>query len=44
MEKERDAVREAVLTQGFNAELGSFTQTFGGSDLNATALRLFRFV
>ncbi len=38
--KERDAVREAVLTQGFNAELGSFTQTFGGHDLDATALMI----
>ncbi|WP_420593938.1 glycoside hydrolase family 15 protein [Deinococcus sp.] len=37
-ERERDAVRQAVLTHGFNTALGSFTQTFGGAALDATSL------
>ncbi|AWN22769.1 glycoside hydrolase family 15 protein [Deinococcus irradiatisoli] len=35
---ERDKIREALLTQGFNKDLNSFTQTFGGHTLDATSL------
>ena len=38
--KERDAVREAILDKGFDPDLGSFTQTFGGNDLDATSLMI----
>lgn len=33
-------IRDAVLTQGWNEALGSFTQSFGASNLDATALLL----
>jgi GH15 family glucan-1,4-alpha-glucosidase len=38
--RERDAVRDAILKKGFNSELNSFTQTFGGTALDATALMI----
>ena len=37
-ERARDAVREAILTQGWNEEVGSFTQSFGSEDLDASVL------
>jgi GH15 family glucan-1,4-alpha-glucosidase len=37
---ERDAIRQAVLEQGYNREVGAFTQVLGGRDLDATALLL----
>jgi GH15 family glucan-1,4-alpha-glucosidase len=36
----REAVREAVLSKGFNARRGTFVQAFGSSDLDAAVLRL----
>ncbi len=36
----RSQIRQAILTRGYHEKLGSFTQTFGGSDLDATALTL----
>lgn len=38
--RERGAVRDAILDKGFNPELNSFTQTFGGTALDATALMI----
>ncbi|GAA4007911.1 glycoside hydrolase family 15 protein [Deinococcus rubellus] len=38
--KERDAVREMILDRGFNPDLNSFTQTFGGTTLDATSLMI----
>jgi GH15 family glucan-1,4-alpha-glucosidase len=35
---EAEAVREALLSQGWNDELGAFTQTLGGDQLDAAAL------
>jgi GH15 family glucan-1,4-alpha-glucosidase len=42
----RDAVREAVLTDGYDAERGTFLQAFGEPDLDAAVLRLpsYRFI
>jgi GH15 family glucan-1,4-alpha-glucosidase len=42
----RDAVREAVLSDGFDAERGTFVQAFGAKDLDAAVLRLpsYRFI
>lgn len=37
---ERDAIREAILTDGWNAEIGAFTQAFGETTLDASALAL----
>ena len=34
----RDAIKTAVLERGFDEELNSFTQSFGGTELDATAL------
>lgn len=34
----RDDIRTAILTQGWNADIGAFTQVFGGSDLDASTL------
>ncbi len=36
--KERDAIREMILTDGYNKEVGAFTQTIGGKALDASAL------
>jgi GH15 family glucan-1,4-alpha-glucosidase len=33
-----DEIHEAVCEHGFNAEIGSFTQSFGGRDLDASLL------
>ena len=35
----RDAVREAVLSDGFDAKRGTFVQAFGVKDLDAAVLR-----
>jgi GH15 family glucan-1,4-alpha-glucosidase len=37
---ECDAIREAVLDEGFDEDLGSFTQTFEGETVDAAALRI----
>jgi GH15 family glucan-1,4-alpha-glucosidase len=36
----RDEIREAILDQGFNADAGAFTQSFGSTALDASALML----
>jgi GH15 family glucan-1,4-alpha-glucosidase len=36
----RDAVRDAVLREGFDRELGSFTQSFGSRELDASLLMI----
>ena len=36
----RDEIRNAILTQGYNAEVGAFTQAFGESALDASALAI----
>ena len=38
--KERDAIRESVLGEGFNAEIGAFVQSYGSRMLDASVLRL----
>ncbi|MCY0904119.1 glycoside hydrolase family 15 protein [Arthrobacter sp. H14-L1] len=37
-EQLRDQLREEILTHGFNAELNSFTQTYGGRQTDASLL------
>ncbi|HUP46653.1 MAG TPA: glycoside hydrolase family 15 protein [Thermoanaerobaculia bacterium] len=37
-EKERHAVREAILTDGWRDRAGAFTQSFGSEDLDASSL------
>ena len=37
-EKEEEALRESILTKGFNKELNSFVQSFGSKTLDATNL------
>jgi GH15 family glucan-1,4-alpha-glucosidase len=37
---ERDAAAAEILSAGFNAELGSYTRTYGSSDLDAAVLIL----
>ena len=39
-EKARDELRAEILAQGFNAELNSFTQTYGGTEVDASLLVL----
>ena len=34
----REQIRTAILTDGWNAEIGAFAQTLGGSDLDASSL------
>jgi GH15 family glucan-1,4-alpha-glucosidase len=41
-ESARDAIRQAILTEGFNADVGAFTQAFGISSLDASALLIPR--
>ncbi|MFJ6002046.1 glycoside hydrolase family 15 protein [Arthrobacter sp. NPDC092385] len=36
----RDGLREEILQRGFNRELNSFTQVYGGSELDASLLQL----
>jgi GH15 family glucan-1,4-alpha-glucosidase len=42
-ESERAAVREAIESRGFNAELGSYTTAFDGDDVDASLLLLARY-
>jgi GH15 family glucan-1,4-alpha-glucosidase len=37
-QRARDQMRRAILRQGYNSDLGAFTQAFGSSTLDATAL------
>jgi GH15 family glucan-1,4-alpha-glucosidase len=41
-QRTRDAIRAAVLDQGFNTHLGAFTQAFGTTALDASALAIPR--
>jgi GH15 family glucan-1,4-alpha-glucosidase len=41
-ESAREAIRQAVLTDGFNRDVGAFTQAFGSSALDASALLIPR--
>ncbi|HST52684.1 MAG TPA: glycoside hydrolase family 15 protein [Pyrinomonadaceae bacterium] len=36
--RERDAMREIILREGYNEDVGAFTQTLGGRSLDASAL------
>ncbi|WP_219816077.1 glycoside hydrolase family 15 protein [Arthrobacter sp. B1805] len=36
----RDGLREEILARGFNRELGSFTQVYGGTEVDASLLQL----
>lgn len=36
----RDAIREQVCTKGFNSDLGSFTQAYGSTELDASLLMI----
>lgn len=36
--RERKSLRETILTRGYNAEIGAFTEAFGETDLDASAL------
>lgn len=38
--QERQAIREAVLTHGYHGEVGAFTQSFGSTVLDASALTI----
>src|SRR5579872_2377828 len=38
--RERDAVYHSIMTNGFNAQLGAFVQSYGSEALDASALRL----
>jgi GH15 family glucan-1,4-alpha-glucosidase len=38
--EERDAIRDSVLTDGFNADAGAFVQSYGSRMLDASVLRL----
>ncbi len=40
---ERDAIRDTVETEGWSDELGSYTSTFGGEDVDASLLLLSRY-
>lgn len=37
-ERQRDAIREAILSRGYNADVEAFTQSFGSTDLDASVL------
>jgi GH15 family glucan-1,4-alpha-glucosidase len=41
-ESAREAIRQALLTDGFNRDVGAFTQAFGSSALDASALLIPR--
>ena len=36
----REQIREVILHEGYNQQIGAFTQLIGGSDLDATALMI----
>ena len=38
----REEIRKAILTRGYNAEIGAFTQAFDSRDLDASALAIPR--
>lgn len=38
--RERDLVRDDVLTHGFDQSIGSFTQTYGSANVDASLLRI----
>ena len=38
--RHRDALREEILDRGFSTELHSFTQTYGGTEVDASLLQL----
>jgi len=38
--RERDAIREAILTTGYDRDVGAFTQALGEPDLDASALAI----
>lgn len=38
----REEIRKAILTRGYNAEIGAFTQSFESKDLDASALAIPR--
>jgi len=38
--KAREAIRDSVLTEGFNREVGAFVQSYGSQMLDASVLRL----
>jgi GH15 family glucan-1,4-alpha-glucosidase len=40
MRAERDAIRAAIEAHGFSEAVGSYTRTFGGSDIDASLLTL----
>lgn len=39
-ERHRDELAEQILERGFNTELGSFTQVYGGTEVDASLLQL----
>jgi GH15 family glucan-1,4-alpha-glucosidase len=39
-QREREAIRQAIHTHGFNPRLGAFTQTLGGETLDASVLMM----
>jgi len=39
-QREADTIRDVILKDGFSRALGSFTQTLGGSAIDASALRI----
>jgi alpha,alpha-trehalase len=39
-EVSRDEIAEAIMTRGWNERVGAFTQSFGGDELDASALML----
>ncbi|HUZ76923.1 MAG TPA: glycoside hydrolase family 15 protein [Chloroflexota bacterium] len=42
-EEARERVRQTILTRGYNADLGAFTRTLDGHDLDASLLAIPRF-
>lgn len=41
-ERTEKVIRKAILANGFNKEIGAFTQVFGGTDLDASSLLIPR--
>jgi GH15 family glucan-1,4-alpha-glucosidase len=39
-QQEREAIRRAILTHGYNKDVGAFTQAFGSTALDASALAI----
>ncbi|MEV1239437.1 glycoside hydrolase family 15 protein [Nonomuraea sp. NPDC049750] len=38
--RDREQIRDAILTHGWNPQVGAFTQTFGAADLDASVLMM----